>query len=206
MHRSERNGDRLIVADAITEADLLALGTLARSHRLVTGGSGIAMGLPGNFGIRPGEDGDKSFATVSGLAIVLSGSCSSATRRQIDAYRNGHPSLRLDAADVLETDGATQRGLDFIAANREAAPLIYSTAESAEVYLPQPGGFRPSNWRICPSSSAGQWGPRAGCSSASHQKPRPAVAGLGARRGRSVHLPLRLTSSRSSPRRQWKPA
>ena len=137
LHLSERNGDRLIVADAITDADLLALGTLARSHRLVTGGSGIAMGLPGNFGIRPGEDGDKSFATVSGPAIVLSGSCSSATRRQIDAYRNGHPSLRLDAADVLETDGATKRGLDFITANREAAPLIYSTAESAEVAAAQ---------------------------------------------------------------------
>ena len=100
LRLAERNGDRLIVADAITDADLLALGALARSHRLVTGGSGIAMGLPGNFGIRPSDEGRRSFAAVSGPAIVLSGSCSAATRRQIDVYRNGHPSLRLDAGDV----------------------------------------------------------------------------------------------------------
>jgi 3-dehydrotetronate 4-kinase len=134
---AERNGDRLIVADAITDADLLVLGTLAKSHRLVTGGSGIAMGLPGNFGIHPSKDGRTSFATVGGPAMVLSGSCSSATRRQIEIYRNAHPSLRLDAADVVDMDAAMQRCLDFIMANRDAAPLIYSTAEPAEVSAAQ---------------------------------------------------------------------
>ena len=44
---------RLIVADAIDDADLLRLGRAAQGHRLVTGGSGIALGLPANFGIAP---------------------------------------------------------------------------------------------------------------------------------------------------------
>jgi uncharacterized protein YgbK (DUF1537 family) len=132
-----RNGEWLVVADAITDADLLLLGALAKHHRLVTGGSGIAMGLPANFGIRPSDDGRRSFAAVGGPAVVLSGSCSSATRRQIAVYLSGHPSLRLDAGDVLEPDSAIERSLDFLATNRDASPLIYSTADPAEVSAAQ---------------------------------------------------------------------
>ena len=137
LRLAERTGETLLVADAITDADLLALGALARQHRLVTGGSGIAMGLPANFGIRPSDEGRRSFAAVSGPAIVLSGSCSAATRRQIDVYRNGHTSLRLDAGDVLDADGAVRRCLDFLSAYRDTAPLIYSTADPAEVSAAQ---------------------------------------------------------------------
>ncbi|PKP63386.1 MAG: hypothetical protein CVT86_05350, partial [Alphaproteobacteria bacterium HGW-Alphaproteobacteria-8] len=45
-------GHRLIVADAITDADLVTLGQAAADLPLITGGSGIAMGLPGNFRAR----------------------------------------------------------------------------------------------------------------------------------------------------------
>ena len=60
-----------------------------------------------------------------------------ATRRQIEIYRDGHPSLRLDAGDVLDADGAVKRCLDFIETDRDAAPLVYSTAEPAEVSAAQ---------------------------------------------------------------------
>ncbi|WP_027168503.1 3-oxo-tetronate kinase [Mesorhizobium sp. WSM3224] len=133
----ERNSERLIVADAISDDDLLALGRIARSHRLVTGGSGIAMGLPGNFGIQPAIGDLREFAGSDGPGFILSGSCSSATRRQIAAYGGARPSKRLAAAEVLDPGAAVASCLDFLASHKDAGPLVYSTAEPSEVAAAQ---------------------------------------------------------------------
>ena len=131
------NNEKLIVADAISNDDLMALGKIAKAHRLVTGGSGIAMGLPGNFGIRPVTGNRQQLMGSNGPGLILSGSCSSATRRQIATYCSGHPSMRLDAADALDPKAAVARGLDFLASHRDAGPLVYSTAEPSEVSAAQ---------------------------------------------------------------------
>jgi uncharacterized protein YgbK (DUF1537 family) len=65
--------------------------------------------------------------------LILSGSCSSATRRQIAAYGRDHPSMRLDAAEALDRDTAVANCLDFLAGHRDANPMIYSTADPSEV-------------------------------------------------------------------------
>jgi uncharacterized protein YgbK (DUF1537 family) len=114
------------VADAIEEADLLALGRAARSHRLVTGGSGIAMGLPANFGIAPAA-ASVTFRGADGPALVLSGSCSGATRAQVAAYAAGHPSMKIAAEDALDAEQTLQRALDFVEHHRGDAPMVYST-------------------------------------------------------------------------------
>jgi uncharacterized protein YgbK (DUF1537 family) len=132
-----RNGDRLIVADAISDGDLVALGKTAKAHRLVTGGSGIALALPANFGIRPATGDRQRFAGIGGPGFILSGSCSSATRRQIAAYGCEHPSMRLDAAGVLDPEAAVARCLDFLVSHQDAGPLVYSTADPAEVSAAQ---------------------------------------------------------------------
>ncbi|WP_323054654.1 3-oxo-tetronate kinase [Roseibium salinum] len=49
MRSEDAAGRRLLVADAVDDADLVALGRAADGLALVTGGSGIAMGLPENF-------------------------------------------------------------------------------------------------------------------------------------------------------------
>ncbi|MEM1102060.1 MAG: 3-oxo-tetronate kinase, partial [Pseudomonadota bacterium] len=43
-----------IVVDAIRDADLMAIGAAAAGLTLVTGGSGVALGLPANFSCEPG--------------------------------------------------------------------------------------------------------------------------------------------------------
>ena len=45
----KEQGRRYAIVDAITEADLVAIGKAAAAHALITGGSGVAMGLPANF-------------------------------------------------------------------------------------------------------------------------------------------------------------
>lgn len=131
----EANGSRLIVADAIANSDLLVLGRAARNHRLVTGGSGIAMGLPANFGIAPRAP--ERYRGMDGPGIVLSGSCSAATAKQVDAYRAVRPALKIEASEALDTEGALARIVAFMDMNRSEEPLVYSTEDPKAVAAAQ---------------------------------------------------------------------
>src|SRR5262252_5327431 len=71
---------RHAIVDAIEDHDLEAIGEAAADFALITGGSGIALGLPENFR-RQGLLGDgtaDALPPVAGAAAVLSGSCSEA--------------------------------------------------------------------------------------------------------------------------------
>ena len=131
LSAAARRGERLIVADAIADADLRALGGLAAGHALVTGGSGIALGLPANFGIAAGAAAP--LPATAGVTLVLAGSCSAATRGQIAAYTPGHPSLKLAVGPALDPGPEAERALAFALDHRGSAPLVYSSADPAEV-------------------------------------------------------------------------
>jgi uncharacterized protein YgbK (DUF1537 family) len=79
-------GFRHAIVDAIDDHNLEAIGEAAADFPLITGGSGIALGLPENFR-RQGLIGDSAAADalppVAGAAVVLSGSCSEATQAQV---------------------------------------------------------------------------------------------------------------------------
>ena len=78
----KEGGHRYAIVDAVTDADLVAIGDAAASHALITGGSGVAMGLPENFraaGHLAQIDDAGALPMVEGHAAVLAGSCSRAT-------------------------------------------------------------------------------------------------------------------------------
>jgi uncharacterized protein YgbK (DUF1537 family) len=129
---------RLVVVDAISDDDLRAIGTAAAGHRLITGGSGIALGLPDNFrrqGLLSGK-GD-AVPAVPGRGVVLSGSCSIASRRQVAAYLEGHPGLAVDPSDLASGRIDAAEALRWIAAQGDAEPIVYSTAEPEAVAAAQ---------------------------------------------------------------------
>jgi uncharacterized protein YgbK (DUF1537 family) len=120
---------RLVVVDAVTDHDLVEIGTAAAEHKLITGGSGIAMGLPDNFR-RAGLLGrhDAAFAGRAGPGVVLSGSCSPASRGQVAAYLANHPGLRVDP-DALMTGALTAKAAaSFVKERIRQSPIVYSTA------------------------------------------------------------------------------
>lgn len=127
-------GTTLVVVDAITDEDLDAIGAAVATAPLVTGGSGVAIGLPRNFrdagllGVRASD-----FEPNAGPALVLSGSCSNATRAQVARYAETRPALEIDV-DALLTGAPTLEEADaFAVAHADAAPLIYSSADPARV-------------------------------------------------------------------------
>ncbi len=122
----------LILADAVSDEDLHALGRLAAQHRLVIGGSGIARGLPANFGIEPRRAAFADAKEIGGDGLILSGSCSEATLAQIKAWSAHGPVLRLFRDDIDEKELDAERdvaaALEFAARHKGAFSLIATSA------------------------------------------------------------------------------
>jgi uncharacterized protein YgbK (DUF1537 family) len=131
-------GRRLIVVDAISDANLVEIGAAAADLPLVTGGSGIALGLPANFRAR-GQIGESraDWVGVKGPCVILSGSCSTATRAQVERHRATHPALEIVADDVMNRKMDAGHAAAWALRHKEDLPLIYSSAEPAVVKAAQ---------------------------------------------------------------------
>ena len=128
------------VTDVIEDADLRILGEACVGSKLVTGGSGIALGLPENFR----KDGRLEqreagvLPKVDGLEAVLAGSCSAATRGQVDDFLTKRPGFRLDPQALAKGDEQIAAALAFAAERMPDGPvLLYATADPADVAAAQ---------------------------------------------------------------------
>ncbi|WP_046862534.1 3-oxo-tetronate kinase [Microvirga massiliensis] len=135
--REKASGHRIVIVDALTDRHLRSIGAAAAELPLITGGSGVAMGLPEAY--RGDATASSSAAShieaPEGRAAILAGSCSSATRRQVEvAIRNGVPAFRIDPIALASGALAAQDVLDWIAAQGSDKPvLVYSSAAPDEV-------------------------------------------------------------------------
>ena len=129
LGRENAAGHRLIVVDAIRDADLFEIGRAARELKLITGGSGVALGLPGNFGFVAGP---VDWTPQAGKAVALSGSCSIATRAQVARHKLAHPVFEIRPDEVIEGRLTADTVAAWLLA-AEGIPLAYSSAEPAEV-------------------------------------------------------------------------
>jgi uncharacterized protein YgbK (DUF1537 family) len=127
-------GVAIAIVDALDEPHLRAIGAACAGHKLVTGGSAVAMGLPANFQKSTALAANPFVVAPGGMAIV-SGSCSVATRGQVAAaLAAGVPALKIDPAAI--PDEAALHA--WIAAQPANDPvLIYSTAEPDAVRAAQ---------------------------------------------------------------------
>ena len=122
-------GKRHIVVDAIRDEDLVEIGKAAKGLPLITGGSGVALGLPANFGCTTGIVPWKG---QSGKSIALSGSCSSATRAQVARHATIYPTRQIIAADVIEGWVTPADIADWLI-EADGVPLAYSSADPTAI-------------------------------------------------------------------------
>jgi uncharacterized protein YgbK (DUF1537 family) len=124
----------LVVVDAVKDEDLVNIDRACADAPLLTGGSGIALGLPQIIierGFASGQS--KPFRGASGSGAVLAGSCSRATLSQIEAYKSSHPALAINVNQALEGTQTADRIADFISSNRGRDPIVYSSAAPDKV-------------------------------------------------------------------------
>jgi uncharacterized protein YgbK (DUF1537 family) len=133
FEKLRHKGITYAVVDSVEDEDLRCLGAASADLPLSTGGSGAAMGLPGNFrraGLLATRAGEETLPAAGGKAAVLSGSCSPATLAQVERMRARHPSLKLEPLDLAERgEAAIADALSWATRNLEAGPvLIYASA------------------------------------------------------------------------------
>ena len=132
------NGIRIAIVDALSNDDLLRLGPAIRDLPLLTAGSGVAIALPHNFGLRPTPRAS-ALPAAQGWHAVIAGSCSVAPQQQVAHFQaQGLPSLALDvqalASDAQHNAQVVNAALQWAEPLLPKGPvLIYSTATPESV-------------------------------------------------------------------------
>ena len=135
-----KDGTCIAIADAINNQHLLDLGAACAQMKLITGGSGMALGLPENFQ-RAGllaKHNAASLPPVGGHAVVLAGSCSIATNRQVSVFREKFESLALNMDALADGADVADAALAWARPRLGEQPLlIHSTADADSVLRTQ---------------------------------------------------------------------
>lgn len=126
--------EHLVIVDAVDDEDLIRIGEACAGAPLLSGGSGIAIGLP-QLMIARGQASRQggAFAGQHGPGAVLAGSCSKATLSQIAHYGQSHPAFAVDVPALLEGRVTAEKVIKFVHDNRDRSPLVYSSAAPERV-------------------------------------------------------------------------
>jgi 3-dehydrotetronate 4-kinase len=132
----------IAIVDAISNEDLYRMGPAFKDLPLVTGGSGLAIGLPKNFAIEA-DSRASTLPPASGYEAILSGSCSEVSNQQVAHFiQLGGLAYAINPIDLI----AKEKGVHGVVSNvlawaKPLLPLgpllIYSTASPDKVKLAQ---------------------------------------------------------------------
>lgn len=125
----QADGDFYIVVDAVEDSDLEIINEATAEDRLVTGGSGLALGTP------HAHSDPAALQPVAGKRLILAGSASTATRRQVVIGEGAYPSRTIDPARaVIEPAAIASELIQWAEEEWKLAPstpvLIHSGAEA----------------------------------------------------------------------------
>jgi uncharacterized protein YgbK (DUF1537 family) len=143
LHELNGGGVGLVIVDVLCERHLRDLGQAVSGMALVTGGSGVALGLPDAYRARgdlPARPHVPELPRVDGRSAVLSGSCSQATQRQVAKYAQRRPAIALDPRILMESgiESVVKNVLESAVGAIENGPImVYSTACADDVLAHQ---------------------------------------------------------------------
>jgi uncharacterized protein YgbK (DUF1537 family) len=127
---------RLVICDAVTDEHLSHLSKAVVNWPFVTGSSAIAYWLAEAYRDANLLKSDRSHPQApqaTGLTAIISGSCSSATCRQVEEFKRRRPALALDPRSAMDGTAANA-ALDWASDRIAGGPvLIYSTMPPANL-------------------------------------------------------------------------
>ena len=133
LSRLRQRGIRHAVVDALSDTHLAVLADAVDDMPLVTAGSGLGLGLPGNYaaaGLLVGGDADRP-PDIRGHSLLLSGSCSAATNAQVARWEaDGGRLLHLDPLSLAE--GKQNADEAWAWASSHGAPVLISATAPPE--------------------------------------------------------------------------
>jgi uncharacterized protein YgbK (DUF1537 family) len=135
MTQLKERGRRYAIVDAITDAHLVAIGEAAANHALITGGSGVAIGLPANFrraGLLSEAVDPGALPKVDGASAVVAGSCSRATLAQLGYARDHLPVFELDALATPDAAALSEAALAWASDKIGDKPVVIAASAPPE--------------------------------------------------------------------------
>ena len=126
-------GVRHVIVDAVADTDLGIIGEAVGDDVLVTGGSGVALGLPAAYrrrGLLAHKSGADALPTIGGSAAVLAGSCSAATLGQIANFKGAH--LALDTDAICRGEPVGDKALAWARGKLGNGPILLSASDKPE--------------------------------------------------------------------------
>ncbi len=127
------DGVRHVVVDAVADTDLGIIGEAIGDDALVTGGSGVALGLPAAYrrrGLMAHRSGADALPKTEGASAVLAGSCSAATLGQIKAFKGAH--LALDTDAICRGEDVAGKALAWAREKLGTAPILLSASDTPD--------------------------------------------------------------------------
>ncbi len=128
-------GRHYAIVDALHDGHLRNIGAAVADHPLVTGGSGIAMELPGNFrrkGMLPAHENAATLPHIAGHGAIIAGSCSRATLYQIGAARGHLPTLELDPLADPNASRLIAQALSWADEKLGETPILIASSAAPE--------------------------------------------------------------------------
>jgi len=138
LGRISQEGHRYVVFDTLVDGDLTVIAEATDEMMLVTGGSGLAIGITAALNKDKGgvvAEG-AAFTPLVQPAVIISGSCSAQTNLQVAHYRNLAPSRRIEEAAALNTPADHGEDLaSWVLSHNDGpyAPLLYATKTPQEL-------------------------------------------------------------------------
>lgn len=124
----------LAIVDACNDRHLQSIAEEVSGMPLVTGGSGLARFLPAawrNKGDLSTPPSDAMPNPVKGRTVILSGSCSSTTNRQVDYMETRCPTIRLDVDKIVQsTKGELAKVVSWAASQPPTQPILISSTNA----------------------------------------------------------------------------
>jgi uncharacterized protein YgbK (DUF1537 family) len=133
LDKLANDGARHVIVDAVANNDLGIIGEAVGDDPLVTGGSGVALGLPAAYrrrGLLAHKSGADALPKVSGAAAVLAGSCSDATLGQIGNFKGAH--LALDTDAICRGEPVSEKAVAWAKQKLDGGPILLSASDKPE--------------------------------------------------------------------------
>ena len=127
------DGVRHVVVDAVADTDLGIIGEAVGDNPLVTGGSGVALGLPAAYrrrGLLQHKANADTLPKIGGASAVLAGSCSAATLGQIAAFKGAH--LHLDTDAICRGEPVVEKALAWAKDKLGNGPILLSASDKPD--------------------------------------------------------------------------
>jgi uncharacterized protein YgbK (DUF1537 family) len=146
-------GTPYAIVDAVSDHDLMTIGEACAELPLITGGSGVALGLPAAWHRRGllAQPGDAARLSVpAGAEAVIAGSCSAATNGQVAAFARDGAVFRLDPEALLAGRDVVGEALGWAKGQLGKGPVLIASTAAPETVrsVQQKHGVEESSRRI----------------------------------------------------------